>query len=143
MVHPRNRSEPEPVAIVRAWCGAAGPEVARVAFPRGFVGGRLQVVVSDGNWLRELEGYRQRLLERLRQERGMSGLVDIVLQLEPSGTQRPPGTRRSSDGPTQAGPIPEEILAAAEAIPDREMARRLASAAGNLLARAQRDRRLR
>jgi len=138
---PRNRPEPEPVAIVRAWVNAAGPEVARVAFPLGLVGGRLQVVVAHENWLRELEGHRQRLLERIRRETGMSGVLEIVFLQESSGSQGAGASRaRPQEDPVHAGPIPSEILTAADAIADAEMGRRLARVAANLLARVAKRR---
>ncbi|MCI0410330.1 MAG: DciA family protein, partial [Acidobacteria bacterium] len=82
--------EPDPVAVVRAWCNAAGPAMARAAFPVGFESGRLEVAVPDRAWLWELESRREELIRRLRSEKRMDQLREIAFVLGPTpGRQEP------------------------------------------------------
>jgi hypothetical protein len=140
MDRPRTPSEPQPVAIVRAWCQVAGWEMARIAFPRGLEGARLQIAVPDERWLRELEGHKEHLVERLRREPGARHIREIEILLDPEGAPAAPPVAAASERPAASGSIPEEIESAASAIPDAELGRRLAGAAAALLARAARAR---
>jgi Dna[CI] antecedent, DciA len=131
-------TEPEPVAIVRAWCRVAGCEMARIAVPRGLEGARLLIAVPDERWLKELEGHRDHLLERLRREAGTRHIREIEILLDPSTAPVAPRAAGPPERPAHSGPIPDEIQLAADAIPDAELGRRLASAAAALLARMAR-----
>lgn len=140
MDRPRTTPEPQPVAIVRAWCRVAGWEMARIAFPRGLEGARLQIAVPDERWLRELEAHKEHLLERLRGEAGARHIRGIDILLDPVGAPVAPPTAAAPERPAGSGSIPEEIQWAASAIPDADLGRRLAGAAAALLARDQKAR---
>ena len=106
---------------------------------RGYQDGRLEVAVPDRTWLREMESHLEELTNRLRREKRMAGLRGIFLVLEPAGES---ATRFPSPPPRGTGSCepPPEILAAAEAIPDRDLARRWTEVVGRLLAVSPRDR---
>jgi Dna[CI] antecedent DciA-like protein len=128
----RIHDEPDPVMVVRAWCNAAGPAMARAVFPRGYEGGRLEVVVPDRAWLRELESRREELMQRLRHEKRMHQLREISFVLELSQENREemaPRPRRESN-PLELIP---EILSAARAIADEDLSRRWTAAISRLL----------
>ena len=128
----RIHEEPDPVAVVRAWCNAAGPALARAAFPGGYESGRLEVVVPDRAWLRELESRREELIQRLRHEKRMNQLREITFVLEPAPENQEemaPSPRRDSK-PHELSP---EILNAARAITDGDLSRRWTAAIARLL----------
>jgi len=133
----RIHEEPDPVAVVRAWCNAAGPAMSRAAFPASYQDGCLELVVPDRAWLQELESWREELMQRLRRERRMDQLREITLVMEPA----PPRVKdptpfhpRQPDSPE----LPPEILQASSAIGDDALARRWTAAISRLLGVARR-----
>jgi Dna[CI] antecedent DciA-like protein len=124
--------EPDPVAVVRAWCNAAGPAMARVAFPSGFQGGRLEVVVVNPSWLRELESRRQELMERLRREKRMGQLREISF-VPGAAPERQTPSAFSPPGIPNPVELPPEFLEAARAIVDEDLSRRWTRAISLLL----------
>jgi hypothetical protein len=135
---PRIHDEPDAVAVVRAWWNAAGPAMSRAAFPGSYEDGRLEVVVPDRAWLRELESRRDELMQRLRRERRMDQLREIALVLEPA---LPPAVERASlpSRPPDSPEPPLEILQAARAIGDEDLSRRWTAAIGRLLGATRSD----
>ena len=128
----RIHDEPDPVMVVRAWCQAAGPVMARAVYPGGYESGRLEVVVPDRAWLRELESRREELIQRLRREKRMSQLREISFVLGPapvSQEQAAPTPPRDSD-PLE---LPSEILRSAQAIDDADLSRRWTAVIARLL----------
>lgn len=137
MQRSRIHEEPDPVAVVRAWCNAAGPAMSRAAFPASYQDGCLELVVPDRAWLQELESRREELMQRLRRERRMDQLREITLVMEPA----PPRVKdptpfhpRQPDSPE----LPPEILQASSAIGDDALARRWTAAISRLLGVARR-----
>ena len=128
----RIHDEPDPVAVVRAWCNAAGPAVARAVFPGGYQGGRLEVIVPDRAWLREMEACREELMRRLRREKRMDQLREICLVLDPVPV-RPKEISPALSGEFDSHPISPEILQAARAIGDEDLSRRWTAAVSRLL----------
>ena len=129
---PRIHDEPDPVAVVRAWCNAAGPAMSRAAFPASYQDGRLELVVPDRSWLRELESRREELMQRLRRERRMDQLREIIVVMEPAAPRvkdLTPFHPRQPDSPE----LPPEILQASSAIGDEVLSRRWTAAISRLL----------
>jgi hypothetical protein len=132
-------SDPEPVMLLKAWWNAAGPSMARCVSPRGYQQGRLELAVPGQRWLREMQGHLEALRQRLRRERGMEGLVEIVLFLEPLAPS-PPDLQSASSTLAPTPETPSEIVAAAKAIPDEELAARWTRVVGRSLEASRRRR---
>jgi|SRR5262245_3051658 len=126
-------SEPAPVALVRAWWDCAGEGLARAARPTGVADGKLEVVVADLRWQRQIEDLRDVLLARLRRRKGCENLAGIRVLVEPSAGGMP----RAEGGESVSGPLraPEEIRRAAQSIEDPELGRRWCEAVSRHLRR--------
>jgi Dna[CI] antecedent DciA-like protein len=134
--------DPEPVAVVRAWCNAAGPGVSYAVFPCGYESGRLEVVVPDRAWLRELECRREELMRRLRRDKRMDQLREISLVLEPA-PERPKVIVPLPPCESHALELSPEIVNAARAIADEDLSRRWIAAIARLLGVAHLNRPIR
>ena len=128
----RIHDEPDPVAVVRAWCNAAGPAMARATFPGGYEGGRLEVIVPDRAWLREMESRREELILRLRREERMDQLREISLVLE-SAPEKTPPTAPTTRRRLEPEALSPEIVQAAGRIGDADLSRRWLAAVSHLL----------
>ena len=126
------------IALLKAWWEAAGPTLARAARPAGVAGGRLELLVDDGRWQRQIEEVHEILLARLRRRKGLEDLCGIRVVVDPRAT-----LAREPDGvPTAVLPAPEEILRAAQSIEDDDLKRRWCGAiARHLMRRAAKLRR--
>ena len=127
------------LALLRAaWPSAVGEELARrtelVALDRGV----LRVRVADLRWQRTLQRMRGEILGRLRRVAG--GATPHALGFvtgEIAAPDIPP--RPLTKAPdTPAPPAPEEVVAAAAAIPDADVRARFLATAGRYLARFRR-----
>ena len=130
----RKENRPEPLRLVEAWSRAVGPQLARVASPRGYETGRLLISVADSLWKKEIERQLPRILSRLRNHPEVPEILEVVLLVEPL----PPvaDSHKKSPGPTQASEAPpEEVVRAARKISDDEMARRWTRAVTRILSR--------
>lgn len=125
---------PDPVLLLRAWWGVVGPQLGRIAAPRGVESGRLLIALPDARWEQEIRGRLPEILPRLRARRGLEGLRWIETFVEPPPPVRPavPETRGCPSAPNQP---PEEIARAADLIRDADLSRRWTKAVARLLER--------
>jgi predicted nucleic acid-binding Zn ribbon protein len=73
-------------SLRNAWETVIGPALAQEARAVRFRGGKLQVAVRSAPLLQELATFRKsELIEKLKQEEGFAGLVDIVFRTDVSG----------------------------------------------------------
>jgi Dna[CI] antecedent DciA-like protein len=130
-------------AIVAAWPGAVGDEVARNAWPaRISRDGVLHVSTSSSAWAFELTQLAPVVLEQLRED--LSDDAPAALRFAPGHLPEPsvPPAARVPHEPVQ--PSPETLAAAhdlAASIGDEELRKRVAKAAALSLAAARSDRR--
>lgn len=71
----------ERASILLHWSDLVGPEIARVAQPKGFDDGTLFVEVRSSAWLMELRMMQRRLLARLNEDRRRRVFEKIVFRL--------------------------------------------------------------
>ena len=85
----------------RAWAQVAGEETAALARAVRYSGGRLRVDVASPALLLELSSFRKAdLIERLREQPGFEGLVDIVFRQQASrGATARPDSREEGGEP--------------------------------------------
>ncbi len=125
---------PDPVLLLRAWWEVVGPQLGRIAAPRGVESGRLLIALPDARWEQELRGRLPEILPRLRARKGLEGLRWIETFVEPPSPVPPavPQTQRCPSDPNHA---PEDIARAANLIRDADLSKRWTRAVARLLER--------
>jgi hypothetical protein len=131
-------AEGDMVAVVRAWPGCVGPEVARNAWPARLArDGTLHVNAVSSTWAFELGRLAGAILDQLRPELGEA--TPPALRFAPGPVPEPTVEDGPADGPRPLEPGPAERAegaALAAGIEDEELRALVARAAAASLARA-------
>ncbi len=112
------------------WGDILGFDLARRAIPRSLVGGILTVAVASSSWMQELSYLKPALLDRFREEIGITVVKDIRLTLDASlaGVLKDPKEKKQQPN-KKAGTLPPEIEAAASTVRDETLRKTIERAA--------------
>lgn len=130
------------VAARIAWRRVAGEPLCLHAVPFRLFRTTLVIAVSDAIWQKQMAALSAQLLSRLNAMLGQGTITFIEFRVDPETVEKERAGSRSLANPVAAEEIlravPQELVLAANSIPDEALRRRFLLAAGaNILRRSE------
>ena len=127
------------IAARIAWTRAAGAGLRSNAIPFRLYQKTLIVSVADAIWQKQMQTMSAELLFRINRLLGRDVVDFIEFRIDPAtiDSARAPNYPATESLPTEARPIPPELVSAASNIADKELRERFMRAAENCIARRE------
>ena len=137
----RNGANPEltEIAAKIAWTRAAGAGLRPNAVPFRLCHKTLIVSVADAIWQKQMQTMGAELLSRINRLLGRDVVDFIEFRIDPAtiDSARAMNLPSKFSSPSEARPIPAELVSAASTIADSELRERFMRAAENCIARRE------
>lgn len=125
------------VAAKIAWTRAAGDGLRRHAIPFRLFRKTLVVSVADIIWQRQMQSMSAELISRINRLLDREVVGDIEFRIDPATVERARSQKPAGPRNKVRGPVPAELIPAANEIADRDLRERFIRAAENCIARRE------